>query len=293
MGATLPPSLFHEQTNAGQPPGRLYCSSRGRIWLEARGWLEVVNLFLYTTINIKTYLAFLLFNLPIFRWPNQAKVVATKKYKPGDDLEGLEGYTAPLSKREEEMLEQLGRLFSVGHGELLLGVVRFVNHACEPHNNVRFVQKKNRQLVQVRKPNSKAVQKQLIFRFKLQLQRNIYLILLSSFIAIPLYLHCHFDNLDCPWDQARGWDTGELWDRLLPLGWMPLCSQKAQAKQYSCTCRGSVRHSITFWHRLQCKCTILLQVLAKDQSRWRWISFSTFWWPWWRGDRAGQVKEGW
>ena len=108
-------------------------------------------MFLYTTINIKTYLAFLLFNLPIFRWPNQAKVVATKKYKPGDDLEGLEGYTAPLSKREEEMLEQLGRLFSVGHGELLLGVVRFVNHACEPHNNVRFVQKKNRQIVQVKK----------------------------------------------------------------------------------------------------------------------------------------------
>ena len=112
-------------------------------------------MFLQTFINIKTYLAFLLFNLPIFRWPNQAKVVATKKYKAGDDLEGLEGYTAPLSKREEQMLEQLGRLFSVGHGELLLGVIRFVNHACEPHNNVRFVQKKNRQIVQVRKSFAK------------------------------------------------------------------------------------------------------------------------------------------
>ena len=109
-------------------------------------------MFLYTTINIKTYLAFLLFNLPIFRWPNQAKIVATKEYSAGEDLEGLEGYTAPLSKSEEEILEQLGRLFSVGqHGELLLGVVRFVNHACEPHNNVRFVQKKNRQIVQVKK----------------------------------------------------------------------------------------------------------------------------------------------
>ena len=74
-------------------------------------------MFLHTAINIKTYLAFLLFNLPIFRWSNQAKVVATKKYKAGDHLEGLEGYTAPLSKREEEMLEKLGRLFSVGFGK--------------------------------------------------------------------------------------------------------------------------------------------------------------------------------
>ena len=154
-------------------------------------------MFLHTTINIKTYLACLLFsllfNILIFRWPNQAKVVATKKYRAGDKLvvlEGLEGFTAPLSKREEEILEQEGRLFSVGHFDskellLLLGVIRFVNHACEPHNNVRFVQKKNRQIVQVTKTFSKAVQKQLIFCFKLQIQSNIYSILLSIYIAIP------------------------------------------------------------------------------------------------------------
>ena len=74
-------------------------------------------MFLYTTINIKTYLAFLLFNLPIFRWPNQAKVVATKKYRAGHTLVGLEGFTAPLSEREEYILEQEGRLFSVGFGK--------------------------------------------------------------------------------------------------------------------------------------------------------------------------------
>ena len=75
-------------------------------------------MFLHTTINIKTYLACLLFNLLfnilIFRWPNQAKVVATKKYKAGDTLVGMEGFTAPLSEREEYILEQEGRLFSVG-----------------------------------------------------------------------------------------------------------------------------------------------------------------------------------
>ena len=34
---------------------------------------------------------------------------------------------------------------------LLLGVLRFVNHGCNPENNVRFVQKNNRQEVEVRK----------------------------------------------------------------------------------------------------------------------------------------------
>ena len=59
-------------------------------------------------------MAFLLFNFP-FRWPNQARIVATKKYKVGDTLEGLEGFTAPLTEKEEGILEQEGRLFSVGH----------------------------------------------------------------------------------------------------------------------------------------------------------------------------------
>ena len=61
----------------------------------------------------KTHLAFLLFNFP-FRWPNQARIVATKKYKIGDTLVGLEGLTAPLTKNEEGILEQQGKLFSVG-----------------------------------------------------------------------------------------------------------------------------------------------------------------------------------
>ena len=62
---------------------------------------------------LKTDSAFLLFNFP-FRWPDQARIVATKKYKIGDTLVGLEGFTAPLTKNEEGILEQQGKLFSVG-----------------------------------------------------------------------------------------------------------------------------------------------------------------------------------
>ena len=100
-----------------------------------------------------------------------------------------------------------------------------------------------------------------------------------------------FCDSDCSWHRAWGGDIGRLWANLLFLGGVRMCSQKAQTKRYSCTGRGSVRHSIAFCHRLHRKCTILLQVFAKDQSRWRWSPLWTFWGPWWRGDRAGQVKD--
>ena len=48
---------------------------------------------------------------------------------------------------------------------MLLGVIRFLNHACDPVNNVIFVQKKDRQIVKVRNPFRKVVQKLFIFDF--------------------------------------------------------------------------------------------------------------------------------
>ena len=106
-----------------------------------------------------------------FRLLNQAKVVATRDYRVGDNLEGLEGFCAPLTSEEEGILRNAGRLFSVmrkrGQMNLLLGVrtyfcekvptpiqvIRFVNHSCSPGcNNVEFVQKHGRQQVKVSKP---------------------------------------------------------------------------------------------------------------------------------------------
>ena len=61
-----------------------------------------------------------------FRCLNQAKVVATRDYRVGDNLEGLEGFCAPLISEEEGILRKAGRLFSViwirGQMNLLLGV---------------------------------------------------------------------------------------------------------------------------------------------------------------------------
>ena len=81
------------------------------------GWrLEVDPRLLISFYVHSTNQAFLPLKFPIFRWPNQAKIVATRKYKIGDVLQ-IEGFTAPLTEREERLLAQEGRLFSVGHGK--------------------------------------------------------------------------------------------------------------------------------------------------------------------------------
>ena len=71
-----------------------------------------------------------------FRCPNQAKVVATRDYRVGDNLEGLEGFCAPLISEEEGILRKAGRLFSVirirGQMNLLLGVSSYFARKSQP-----------------------------------------------------------------------------------------------------------------------------------------------------------------
>ena len=71
-----------------------------------------------------------------FRLLNQAKVVATRDYRVGDNLEGLEGFCAPLTSEEEGISRKAGRLFSVirkrGEMNLLLGVRSYFPRKSQP-----------------------------------------------------------------------------------------------------------------------------------------------------------------
>ena len=115
VASFLPPSPTSRRMLASILEGYIVAVEGGSGWK-----LEVDSRFsicFFIQPSIKTYLAFLLSNLSILRAPNQAKIVATKKYKIGNHLEGLVGFTAPLTKTEEEILQEAGRLFSVGHGK--------------------------------------------------------------------------------------------------------------------------------------------------------------------------------
>ncbi|KAI8828979.1 hypothetical protein BJ741DRAFT_539096 [Chytriomyces cf. hyalinus JEL632] len=79
------------------------------------------------------------------RYKNSGKVeaciVATKKWRPGDEIRHCSGYIAELTEQDENYLAN--RDFSVMYSTrkgcmcLFLGPARFVNHDCQP--NCKFI----------------------------------------------------------------------------------------------------------------------------------------------------------